>query len=88
MGSDSATKRQKKGPEENRAVKGNATMSNVPLDSFAATKVIAKACTWVDRRKAVRKAAPAEKAREAGLYKVSGKELEEAVEHYRKQAGQ
>lgn len=84
MGSACATKQQKKDPEKSRAVKGNATMSNVSLDSTAATKVIAKACTWADRRKAVQVAPPDQKAREAGRYEVSGKELEEAVEHYRK----
>lgn len=89
MGFDSATKRQKKGPEESRAVKGNATMSTVSLDSTAATKVIAKACAWVDRRKAVQVAQEGrEKAREAGRYEASGKELAVAVERFRKQAGE
>jgi hypothetical protein len=89
MGSACATKHKKEGPEESRAMKGNATMSTVSLDSTAATKVIAKACAWADHRKAVQ-AAPGgrEKAREAGRYEVSGKELAVAVEHYRKQAGE
>lgn len=84
MASACATKQQKKGPEQRRAMKGNATMSTVSLDSKAATKVIAKACTWADRRKAVQVAPPSEKAREAGRFEVSGNELAEAVEHYRK----
>jgi hypothetical protein len=58
-------------------------MSTVALDSKAATKVIAKACTWADRRKAVQVAPAGQKAREAGRYETSGKELAEAVEHYR-----
>ena len=84
MASACAMKQQKKGPVQSRAVKGNATMSTVSLDSKAATKVIAKACTWADRRKAVQVAPPSEKAREAGRFEVSGNELAEAVEHYRK----
>jgi hypothetical protein len=88
MGSACVTKLQKKGPGENRAVKGNTTMSTVSLDSKAATKVIAKACSWADRRKAVQVAPPGQKAREAGRYEVSGEELAEAVDHYRKQAGE
>jgi hypothetical protein len=87
--SASVTKQKKEGPEESRADKGNATMSNLPLNSTAATKVIAKACAWADRRKAVQLAPEGrEKAREAGRYEVSGKELAVAVEHYRKQAGE
>lgn len=54
------------------------------LDSKAATKVIAKACSWVDRRKAVQAAAPEEKARAVGHLKQSGNELAEAVEKLRK----
>ena len=84
MASACATKQQKKGPVESRAVKGNATMSTVPLDSKAATKVIAKACNWADRRLAAQIAPRAEKARVAGRYEKSGEELAEAVEHYRK----
>jgi hypothetical protein len=85
MGSACATKQQKKGPGEIRAEKGNGTMSTVSLDSTAATKVIAKACAWADRRKAVQVAPEGrQKAREAGRYEVSGKELAVAVEHYRK----
>lgn len=88
-GSACVTKQQKKGPEQSRAVKGNATMSTVSLDSTAATRVIAKACAWADRRKAVQVAPEGrEKAREAGRYEVSGKELAVAVEHFRKQAGE
>lgn len=88
MAFDCATKQQKKGPEESRAGKGNGTMSTVSLDSKAATKVIAKACTWADRRKAVKQAPADQVAREAGRYEASGRELEQAVEHYRKQAGE
>lgn len=55
-------------------------------DNYAATKVIAKACTWVDRRKAVQVAPPNEKARAAGRYEKSGEELAEAVNDFR-QAG-
>jgi hypothetical protein len=84
MGSGYVTKQEKKGPGESRAEKGISTMSTVSLNSKAATKVIAKACSWADRRKAVKDAPPGQVAREAGRYDVSGKELAEAVEHYRK----
>jgi hypothetical protein len=50
---------------------------------YAVTKVIAKACHWADRRRAVQAAPPSEKAREAGRYEASGRELAEAVEQYR-----
>ena len=63
-------------------------MEKLSHESKAATKVIAKACTWADRRKAVQVAPPGQKAREAGRYEASGRELEQAVEHYRKQAGE
>lgn len=87
MASVCATKRKKNSPEETRAEKGITTMSNVPLNSTAATKVIAKACAWADRRKAVQVAPEGrQKAREVGRYEVSGQELAVAVEHYRKQA--
>jgi hypothetical protein len=59
-------------------------MSNLPLNDVAATKVIAKACNWADRRQAVQDAGPAEKRMAQGRYKVSRIELAEAVEHYRK----
>lgn len=52
-------------------------------ENYAATKVLAKACTWYDRRKAVAHAPASEKARAAGQYKESGKELAEAVEKFR-----
>lgn len=59
-------------------------MDKLSHESKAARRVIAKACTWADRRKSM-KIAPADQiAREAGRYKVSINELEEAVEHYRK----
>lgn len=54
------------------------------LHSKAATKVIAKACNWADRRSAARAAPPDQKARAVGRYEVSGNELAEAVEKYRK----
>jgi hypothetical protein len=53
-------------------------------ENYEATKVIAKACNWADRRKAVQIAPPSEKARAAGQYKESGHELAEAVEKFRK----
>jgi hypothetical protein len=53
-------------------------------DNYAVTKVLAKACNWYDRRKAVSIAPPSQKAREAGRYEESGNELAEAVEMYRK----
>lgn len=53
-------------------------------ESYAATKVIAKACKWADRRRAVQVAPKSQKAREAGRYEESGDELAEAVEKYRK----
>lgn len=56
-------------------------------NEYAATKVLAKASTWLDRRKAVQVAPPSEKARAAGQYKESGKELAEAVEKYRNEQG-
>ncbi|SDC66918.1 hypothetical protein SAMN05428966_10277 [Massilia sp. PDC64] len=59
-------------------------MSNLPLDDLAATRVIAKACNWADRRRAVQDAQPTEKRIAEGRYKVSRIELAEAVEHYRK----
>ena len=66
-------------------------MSNLSLDSFEVTKVIAKACNWADRRRDVQDAQPADRRLAEGRYKVSRIELSEAVEHYReakKQAGE
>lgn len=83
MASGFGTRRQKNSPVETRAEKGISTMSNVPLDSFEATKVIAKACNWADRRRDVQDARPADKRLAEGRYKVSRIELAEAVEHYR-----
>jgi hypothetical protein len=54
---------------------------------YAVTKVLAKAGTWVDRRRAAQKAPPAQKAREVGRYEQSGHELAAAVEAYRKVEG-
>lgn len=53
-------------------------------ETFAATKVLAKADKWADRRQAVAAAPPQRKAREAGRYEESGDELAAAVEEYRK----
>lgn len=54
------------------------------------TKVVAKACKWADRRRAVQAAPKDQKAREVGRLNQSGDELAEAVEKYRKagKAGQ
>lgn len=49
----------------------------------AASKVVAKACSWYDRRQNVQIAPKSQKAREAGRYEKSGDELAEAVEKYR-----
>ena len=59
-------------------------MDKLSHESKAATKVIAKACTWADRRKAVQVAQPEELRRATGRLEISGNELAEAVEHYRK----
>jgi hypothetical protein len=71
-------------------MKGIEAMHENSPQSYAATKVIAKACNWAARRKAVQQATPDQEAREAGRYEASGKELAEAVEHYEKagKAGQ
>jgi hypothetical protein len=58
-------------------------MDTVTLNSKAATKVIAKACNWADRRKAAQAAPLEEKARAIGHLKQSGNELAEAVEKLR-----
>jgi hypothetical protein len=65
-------------------------MDRLSPESKEATKVIAKACTWADRRKAVQVAPAKEQRRAQGRFDVSSNELAEAVEHYRKaeQAGQ
>ncbi len=83
MGSDCATK-QKNSPAGRRAGKDYLNVNTLPLDSQAATKVIAKACSWADRRKAAAAAPEDQKAREVGRYQASGRELAEAVEKYRK----
>jgi hypothetical protein len=59
-------------------------MDKLSHESKAATKVIAKACTWADRRKSMQSASEDQIARESGRYRVSINELAEAVEHYRK----
>lgn len=59
-------------------------MDKLSHENYDATKVIAKACTWADRRKAAQ-IAPADKQRRAqGRYEQSGVELAQAVEKYRK----
>ena len=83
MGSDCATK-QKNSPAEGQARKDYLNVSTLPLDSQAATKVIAKACSWVDQRKVTQTAPADQKARETGRLKASGYQLAEAVEQYRK----
>lgn len=62
-------------------------MDKLSHESKAATKVIAKACTWVDRRKEVQVAPARDQRRAQGRFEVSSNELAEAVEHYRSQAG-
>lgn len=59
-------------------------MSTLPPNDTTGTKVFAKACTWVDRRKDVQCAPQDEKARAVGKLKVAGNELAEAVEKYRR----
>lgn len=63
-------------------------MEQVSPETTAMSKVVAKACSWYDRRKAVQ--AKPDDAREAGRYKASRRELAEAVEKFRKsgQSGQ
>lgn len=63
-------------------------MEQVSPETTAMSKVVAKACTWVDRRRAVLIAPQDQKARESGRFEQSGKELVEAVEKYRKQGAQ
>lgn len=50
----------------------------------AASKVIAKAVTWADRRKSAQVAPRHDRTREVGRYEQSGDELAEAVEKYTK----
>lgn len=86
MGSDCADKKiARREPGQERM-----NMDQLSPETQAMTKVVAKACTWVDRRYAVQAAPQHQKAREAGRYEKSGKELAEAVEKYRKagKAGQ
>jgi hypothetical protein len=63
-------------------------MTELSPESTAATKVIAKACHWYDRRQAVQTASRDQKARAVGRYEQSGNELAEAVEKYRKSGAQ
>lgn len=84
-----ANRRQKNSPVWSRAIEGNKLMTELSPESTAATKVIAKACRWYDRRQAVQGAPREQKAREFGRYEQSGHELAEAVEKYRNaKAGQ
>jgi len=71
-------------------MKGKEAMNELSPTCKAATKVIAKACNWAARRKAVQIAPPGQQAREAGRYEASGNELAEAVEKYQQsgKAGQ
>jgi hypothetical protein len=78
---------QKNRPGGEPSQEGISTMQTLSPETQAATKVIAKACTWADRRRAAAVASADEKARALGLYKESGRELDEAVQKYRK-AGQ
>lgn len=59
-------------------------MEQVSPENTAMSKVVAKACTWVDRRRAVQAAPKDQKAREVGRLNKSGDELAEAVEKFRK----
>jgi hypothetical protein len=63
-------------------------MSTLSPENKEATKVIAKACHWVDQRKATQSAHAAEKVREGGRLKAIGDELAEAVKKYRMAGGQ
>lgn len=65
-------------------------MDQLSPETSAMTKVVAKACKWADRRRAVQAAPKDQKAREVGRLNQSGDELAEAVEKYRKagKAGQ
>ena len=63
-------------------------MSTLSPENQAATKVIAKACSWVEHRRAVQAAPQDQKARQVGRLNKSGDELAEAVEKFRKVGGQ
>jgi hypothetical protein len=56
-------------------------------ENQAASKLIVKACSWVDQRRVVQAAPQDQKARQVGRLNKSGDELAEAVEKFRK-AGQ
>lgn len=60
------------------------TVSTLSPETHAATKVIAKACSWADQRRIVRDAAADQKGRAIGRLAKSSDELAEAVEKYRK----
>lgn len=62
-------------------MKGNKLTSALSPENKAMSKVVAKACSWYDRRKAVQ--AKPDDPREAGRYKASRRELAEAVEKFR-----
>lgn len=59
-------------------------MNTLTPNDKAASKVIAKACTLVDRRKDAQRAPQDQKARAVGKLNVAGNELAEAVEKYRR----
>lgn len=63
-------------------------MKQLSPENRAATKVIAKACSWVDQRRTAQAAPQDRKAREVSILRQSGNELAEAVEKYRKCGGQ
>ncbi len=65
-------------------------MSTLSPENHAATKVIAKACSWADQRRTMREATEDQKGRAIGRFAKSSDELAEAVEKYRKagKAGQ
>jgi len=63
-------------------------MSTLSPENQAASKLIVKACSWADQRRAVQSARMDQKPREIGRLNKSGDELAEAVEKYRKVSGQ
>jgi len=56
--------------------------------NHAETKLLVKACSVADRRRAVQIATDGQKKREAGRFAKSLDELSEAVEKYRKAGAQ
>lgn len=62
-------------------------MNGLSPRNHAATKVLVKACSVADRRRAAQIAPDDRKHREVGRYAKSLDELTEAVEKYRKSGG-